>query len=715
MQRRNFLKLSGIAGGGLLLSTSLPFSELIAKANNGVWEPNFFIRITSDNVVTLISTQSEIGQGTTVGMSQIIADELGVDWKNLKLEFADGDRKKYDQLQGTGGSNGLRLMWMPLRKAGAATRFVLRQAAADRWKIDAEKCIVKNSRVFHSDGKQKLTFGELAEEASKLKLPEDPDLLPDSKFIWIGKGIAGHKQKAIVTGQQTYSLDLKLPNMAYAVIERSPVPEGTIKSFDATATRKVKGVIDVFQIDGNPRENIVFEGGVRQGVVVVATSTWAAIQGKRKLKVKWDDGEISQQGSDTSLAHFVAEVEKDHEPGTTKGDAKAELAKAKTTIKAQYVNDFQVNACMEPLNAIADYREDGIELWAGTQAPQLNRERIAKVFELEEEKVTVHNYPSGGGFGRRYYCDYLEEATYVSRQIKKPVKLMWTREDTIQTNRYHSFRLEQWESALVDKKWTGFHYKGAIVQPSAYRPFPYDIPNIIHEGLPSRRPYLNLYTSWRSVAAHFWVWGIESHIDELAYAAAVDPVKFRMDHLNENKTDEQSESTEDIGSPSRRLKAALNLLAEKGNWGRKMPKGSGQGVACATYNGSHCALLVEVSVSKNQFKIDKAIATIDCGKAINPSQVKAQIEGSVVWGMSALTQKIEIVNGRTKQTNFHNYPLPKNSEVPDVEVHIVQNDFGPTGTGEPGVPVVAPAVANAIFASTGKRLRRIPFDLSEVS
>lgn len=690
-----------------MASTLIP-SKLMATPKNGDWEPNFWIKISPDNTITFICSKMEMGQGVSTGLSQIVADELGVNLDLLKVELAEGD-PKFGDLQDTGGSNGIADLWKPLRDAAASTREILIKAAATRWEEDTTNLIAEDGYVKRIGTSKRLSFGELSEEASKLTASENPKWKPRSQFKYIGKPLSGQRQKAISTGETKFSLDLRMPGMKYAVIERSPVYGGKLVSFNDKKAREVKGVIDVFSIDGSPQERNIFEGGVRDGVVVVAENTWAAIQAKSKLEITWDDGPRGSDSGEDSIKLQKELMQMDHDRHTLIGDVDDVFEKSGEVKEFEYTIDCQVNACMEPLNSVAHYQGNRLEVWAGTQSPQLDQGRLAKILNLEPDHVTVNPYPSGGGFGRRFYADYVEESAIISKRINAPVKLMWTREDTIKTNRYHDIRVERWKGSLDSgNKIEAFDYIGVVSRSSGYRPFPYSVPNQGFYVNRLKEKILHLYTSWRSVTGHHWIFSQESFMDEMAYAARVDPVQFRYDHLDENGVIKQKgDYTREDLYPSR-VKKVLEVVADKGNWGRAMPEGSGQGVATSSYNCAYCALLAEVTVEGSSFKIDKVVAAIDCGYAINPSQVKAQVEGSIIWGISALYTKIDIVNGRTVQSNYHDYKLPRIDETPEIEVHIVENNFAPSGSGEPAVPVTAPAVLNAIYAASGKRVRRIP-------
>lgn len=717
MNRRNFIKLSGLTGGGLVLSTFLPGNSLLASEPAGVWEPNLFIRIRPDNTVTLVSTQYEIGQGTTTALAQVLADELGANWKELVIHQAEGNVTKYGMWAGTGGSYGLSSNWTPLRKAAAATRHVLIKAASEQWKVPASTCYTEDSHVVHKDSGRQLSFGALSSQAAALTLPEDPELKPRNEYKLIGRSLSGPKQEKIVKGTNPYSLDHEVPGMVYAQIERVPVFGGRVKSFDDTEARKVKGVLDVYSYEGNARsEENGYWGGLRAGVVVVATSTWAAIKGRKKLQVQWDLGD-NQSRSCTDVAKeleakIAVTTKRTFEKGKPDSYLKAEGA---APMERSYLNGYQVNACMEPLNAIAAVHGDKVEIWLGTQAPGIDQARIAKLLEIPEDNVMVNALPAGGGFGRRFFTDYTEEAVLVSRKIKKPVKLMWTREDTIRTNRYHDQYIQHWTGLLDENNQiVAADYKGHLAGIGAFRALTYSIPNM---GMASVRPdkYLNGHVSWRSVAAHQWILGLESFMDEMAFQAKQDPLEFRLNHLvDDDITEQKTDYTTENLYPAR-LKGCLHLAADKADWSKKSKKHSGKGIAGASYNASYCAIVADISVRKGKLSINKITAAIDCGLAVNPSQVRAQVEGGIVWALSALHAEITIKNGLTDQSNFHNYRVPRMNNTPPIEVHIVESDYVPTGAGEPSVPITAPAILNAIFAATGKRLRRIPIDSKALS
>lgn len=711
MDRRHFFKISAVNGGGLLLSTFIPFACDTSEAALVNWEPNFFFRIGSDNSITFISSQSEMGQGTSTSLAMIAADELGVSMEDIKIEFAPGSEERYSHLQDTGGSNGVRMLWQPLREAAATTREILKAAAAQKWDVPTESCYVKAGKVLLHNSNKSAPFGDLVALASTLPAPREIELKDKKDFQYIGQPVIGPKTHQATKGSTPYSMNVKLPDMLYAVIERCPVWGGTLKSFDATAAKAVPGVIDVIALEAvAPDKNMDYKGGRRAGVAILAENTWTAMQARNALQVEWEFGKNGQKSSQDlaeELAASKAQARKvtyDFLAATTK------MRRGQSRVEASYFVPFQANACMEPLNATADHKGNRVEVWAGTQAPQLTRERVAEITNLPEGAITVNNCPSGGGFGRRYFCDYVEEAVVLSEKMRRPVKVMWTREDTIRTSKYHLLWTEYWEAALDADNWPiAMSYKGRVSRPDGYRPYPYSLPVALYQGLNYKEGNLLPRASWRSVAAHYWGLGLECFIDELAHKAGVDPVEFRLKILEKADVVEQK-FTPWVGDdlyPSK-LKKTLEVAAEKANWGNT-EEGIYQGASAIAYNTSYCSMVADISIENNQLKVHKFTVAIDCGLAVNPSQVKNQVEGSIMWGLGAVLKPgIIVENGQVQQRNFDSYDLLRMKEAPEVEVHIIESEDPPSGIGEPAVPGVAPAVLNAIYAATGHRLRSIP-------
>ena len=710
MNRRNFIKVSGLRGGTLLLSAYIPMACRQEVTSPMTWSPNFFIKITSENQVTFVCPQSEIGQGTSTGLTMIAADELGASPDAIHLEFAAGSAERYNRLQDTGGSNGIRLLWEPLRRAAATTREILKQAAARSWGIPIEACSTDQGFVYNSNNNEKISFGALLEVAATLPAPRQIKLKEERDFKYIGRPIIGRRNLGIATGKYPYSIDLKLEGMVYAAIARCPVWKGRVLRFDDSKTRKVPGVLDVFEIASTPVQEVDYRGGVRAGVVVIAENTWAAFKGKEALDIQWEFGP-NQAKTDQDLVHELDEAKANNKNITFDYKGAERLRRQGAAIvEAKYYSPFQVNACMEPLNAVAYHMGHQVEIWAGTQAPQLTREHVADFTKLPLAAVTVHTLPAGGGFGRRYFCDFVEEAVTISEKLRLPVKLTWSREDTIRTNKYHPLRTEYWQAALdSNDQPLALSYHGIVSKPNGYLPYPYGIPTVFHQYLPYKDGNLLPRASWRSVFAHHWGLGLECFVDELAHRAKTDPLTFRLNLLEKAEVIAQkNEWTGDDLYPLK-LRNTLKIIAEKANWG-KVEAGIFQGVSAFCYNTSYCSQVADISVTPNgEVKIHKFTAVIDCGTVINPSQAKAQVEGSIVWGLSALLKPaITVRDGRVEQSNFHDYDLLRLHETPEIEVHLVRSSDHPSGTGEPAVPGVAPAVLNAIFAATGKRVRKLP-------
>ncbi|MBX2873313.1 MAG: molybdopterin-dependent oxidoreductase [Saprospiraceae bacterium] len=711
MDRRHFFKISAINGGGLLLSTVIPFACDTSKTSLVNWEPNFFFRIGTDNSITFISSQSEMGQGTSTSLAMIAADELGVRMEDINIEFAPGSEERYKDLQDTGGSNGVRMLWEPLREAAATTREMLKVAAAEKWGVPVETCRVEEGRVMLQDSNKSLAFGALVERASTLSAPRAIKLKDKKEFKYIGQAIVGPKTHQAARGLTPYSMNVKLPGMLYAVIERCPVWGGSLKSFDASLAKAVPGVVEVIALEAvAPDKNMDYKGGRRAGVAILADNTWSALQAKKAVEVEWEFGKNGNKSSQDLVEELAASKAKNDKVTHDFMSATQKMRKGQNRMEASYFVPFQANACMEPLNATADHKGNRVEVWAGTQAPQLTRERVAEITQLPEGAITVNNCPSGGGFGRRYFCDYVEEAVVLSEKMRRPVKLLWTREDTIRTSKYHPLRTEYWEATLDANNWpVAMSYKGVVSRPDGYRPYPYSLPVAFHQGLKYREGNLLPRASWRSVAAHYWGMSLECFIDELASRAGVDPVEFRLKLLAEASVVEQKffPWVGDDLYPAK-LKRTLEVATEKANWGNTR-EGIYQGVSTIAYNTSYCSMVADVSIENSQVKVHKFTVVIDCGLAVNPSQVKNQVEGSVMWGLGAVLKPgISVENGRVQQGNFDTYDLLRMKEAPEVEVHIIASEDPPSGIGEPAVPGVAPAVLNAIFAATGHRLRSIP-------
>jgi len=720
MKRRDFIKISSTAAGGLAIAMSMPLAgkELLTEMS---FTANVLTEILPDGSVTFMLTKHEMGQGTGTGVPMIFCDELGADWNKFNVVQADFDDSKYGRLQGnTGGSSGVRLMWQPLRQMAAATREVLIQAAAKKWNTSTTDLHTELGFVVNSSG-DKFHFGELISEAQNIKAPDlkTVKLKDASEFKLIGTHVTNRITPKIVRGEKYFALDLSRPGMVYASIERSPVYRGKLKSFDDTAVRKVKGVIDVIKVPE------IFEDKdfiVREGVAVIANSTWAAMQGRKALKVDWDsgmNGKANNQRLDKEM-QALAETpgERVHEYYGNFGDVEPAIAEADEVMTATYINPYHAHACMEPMNGIAEVKDGDIEVWATMQNPNGASQKIVDFVGIPAANQTIHMLPAGGSFGRKFYPEHVTEVAWLAKAVGKPVKLTWTREDDIQCDYHSACQQDNHRVALKDGEITAWHTN--VISTNDWSPepwFPYIVPNKLGEKHIVNSPLTR--GAWRSVGPHRAAFAMEGMMDELAHKLGKDPLQFRLDMLDrkvELVADAQKHYdqpySKDALSKSRQV---LELVAEKGNWGKQMPKGSGQGIAVYRFARSFCAHIVEVSINDGRLKVDKVTAALYCGTAVNPHMVKGQIEGAIIWALtSALYGGMDFENGQVKQSNFHDYKMLRMNETPVIDVHIVPSTDPAMGVGEPGVPPFTPALMNAIFAATGKRIRKTPIDPAEL-
>jgi len=652
-------------------------------------------------------------------LPMILAEELYLDWKQVAVEQAPTDPKTYDH--GTGGSGSVAGSWLPLRRAGAAAREMLVTAAAQRWNVNRDTCKPQNGGVLHGARKQFLTYGELAGDAAKLPVPDfnTVPLKNSNDFTIVGHDRKRFEAGAKSSGAAKFGIDSRMPGMLYAVIARCPVFDGKLAKFDAAKSKEVPGVREVISVD--PVGPGAFTAG---GVVVLADNSWAAIQGRKALEINWDEGDNANESSESLRAHFIENAAK---PGkVVRNDGDAEAAFAAKKIDATYELPFAAHACMEPMNCTVHIRPDGAEAWVPTQAPQWAQEIIAKVSGLPPEKVNVHTTLMGGGFGRRYQADFVMEAAQVAKAVGKPVMVLWTREDDMQHDfyrpaSYHRMfgavdaqgKLAAWKhfqsSTSIAAVWDKDGKEKPEASEFATAAFiPYQTPNFRVEYALAKSGVPRAW--WRSVEHSSSGFVVETFVDELAAAAGVDPLEFRLRLIGDaRKVPDFTNPKENKPLDTARLKAVLQLAADKAGWGKPLPKGVARGIAGYYSFESYTAAVAEVSVKDKQVRVHRIVYAVDCGRAVNPNGVAAQVEGAAVYGLSAVMKDaITIARGRVQQSNFNDYDMPRISEMPKVEVHVVASKEEPTGIGEPGLPVVAPAVCNAVFAATGKRLRRLP-------
>ena len=728
VNRRDFLKSTAATGAALVIGFHLSgsASALAASAEDqekkSVNPFDAWIRIAPDNQVTLIVGKSEMGQGIMTALPMILAEELSLDWKQVKIEQAPTNPKIYDH--GTGGSGSINGAYLPMRQAGAAAREMLVTAAAQHWNVNRDTCHPQNGGVLHGARKQFLTYGELADAASKLPLPDlkTVPLKNSSDFTIVGHDRNRYEALAKSSGTAQFGIDARPTGLVYAVIARCPVFGGKAAKFDATKAKAVPGVQSVFAID--PVGEGAFTAG---GVVVVAANSWAAMQGRKALDITWDEGPHANESTESLRKQFVDNASKPGKPTVNQGDVDAALASAHKKIEAVYELPFAAHACMEPMNCTVQIGPDRAEAWVPTQAPQWAQDVIAGVTKLPHESVSVHTTLMGGAFGRRYQADFVMEAAQVAKQIgNKPVMVLWTREDDMQHDFYRPASYHRFEGAVDENKniaaWKHFQTSTSIAavwsKDGQEKPdqsefataafIPYQTKNyrvdytLAKSGVPR--------AWWRSVEHSSSGFVVECFVDELATAAGADPLEFRLRMIGDDRKIPDATNPKE-GKPldTARLKGVLKLAAEKAEWSKPLPSGIFRGIAGYYSFESYTAGVAEVSIKDGNIKVHRIVYAVDCGRAINPTGVAAQVEGAAIYGLSAaLHDAITINRGRVEQSNFNDYQMPRINETPKIEVHIVQSTEDPTGIGEPGLPVIAPAVCNAVFAATGKRLRRLP-------
>jgi isoquinoline 1-oxidoreductase beta subunit len=722
--RREFLRTGVTGGAALVVGFRLsPRALADQAAEQEKKSPNPFdawVRITPDNRVTLILGKSEMGQGIMTALPMILAEELCVDWKNVKVEQAPTNPTIYDL--GTGGSGSVADSWLPLRRAGAAAREMLIAAAAEKWEVGAETCKAQDGQVVHGNPKRYVSYGKLVEAAAKLPIPNfnTVPLKNSDDFTLVGHDTRRYEIREKATGRAVFGIDSRVPGMLFAVVARCPVFGGKLVSFDATKAKAVPGVRDVIAFETSGRG-----ASTTGGIAVLAVNSWAAMQGRKALEVKWDLGPAAKESSAGLHEQFLANAAKPGKIVRNDGDTDSALASSAKKIEAAYEFPFAAHACMEPMNCTVDIRPDGAEAWVPTQAPQWAQAVIAETAKLPPEKVIVHTTLMGGGFGRRYQADFVMEAAQVAKAAGKPVMVLWTREDDMQHDFYRPASYHKMQGALDANEnlaaWKHFQTSTSIA--AKWRQNGMEKPEQGEFGTGSTIPYLtpNIrieYTLaessvprawWRSVEHSTSGFVVESFIDELATAAGQDPLAFRLKLIGGDRKIPLFDAEKEPPLDTARLKGVLQLAAEKAGWGKQLPKGQGRGIAAFYSFNSYTAAVAEVSVKSGAVKLDRLVYAVDCGRPINPEGVRAQVESAAIYGLSATSYgAITISGGRVEQANFNDYGMPRMNDAPKTEVHVVMSKEEPTGIGEPGLPVIAPAMSNAIFAATGKRLRRLP-------
>jgi isoquinoline 1-oxidoreductase beta subunit len=714
--RREFLKDAGrVTAMALTIGfewsgTTRRATAVAATRSTTVFAPNAFLRIGADNSVTVIAKHLEMGQGAYTGIATIVAEELDADWTQVRVESAPADAKRYANLvfgtiQGTGGSSAMSNSWMQLRQAGARARAMLLAAAAQEWKTPAADLTVDKGVVHHAGSKREATFGSLVARAVSLPVPDSVTLKDPKDFKLIGHQVPRVDVPAKVDGSAQFTLDVALPGMLVALLKRAPRFGATVKSFDASAATRVRGVVKVVQVPG--------------GVAVIGQGFWAAKQGRDALTVDWDDTNAEKRSSATLLEEYRRLADQPAPSARQDGDAAAALRDAERRVSASYEFPFLAHAPMEPLDAVVKLTANSCEIWAGDQFQTVDQANAARTAGLDPQQVSIHTLYAGGSFGRRAnaYSDYIVEAVSIAKAYGAdgtPIKLQWTREDDIHGGLYRPMYYHKLEAGLNDKKelvgWRHVIVGQSIVSGTPMQSMvkdgidptsvegaaniAYVIPNISVNLATTKTGVPVLW--WRVVGSSHTTFAVEAFIDEVAHAAGQDGFTFRRRLLEHHP----------------RMKGVLELAAEKAGWSSTpMPKGKGRGIAVAEAFKTFVAQVAEVSVDdKGYLTVDRVVCAVDCGTPINPDVIAAQMEGGIGFGLGAVLHgAITLKDGRVEQDNFNSYRVLRMNEMPKIEVHIVPSMEAPTGVGEPGVAPVGPAVANAMFAATGKRVYVLPF------
>jgi isoquinoline 1-oxidoreductase beta subunit len=711
LPRRDFLKRSVGATGGLLIVFYLPELGLADTAPSQLaFAPNAFLRIGSDGHVRVVLGKSEMGEGVYTSLSMLVAEELEADWSKVHVESAPVDAV-YNHpgfgMQMTGGSTSVQSEWERLRKAGATARTMLIAAAARRWSVDPQTCHAERGYVIHSPSKRRLSYGALANSAAKIEPPKEVSLKDPKHFKLIGKSTRRLDTPSKINGAAKFGIDVKLPGMLTAVIARPPVFGAKLAQVHDEKTKSIRGVKAVVPISA--------------GVAVVADGFWPAKLGRDALQIEWDEGPNATTSTAAMRQQYSALAKTPGAAARKEGDPAQALQGAAKEISAEYEVPYLSHAMMEPLNCVVKLSSDGCEIWTGTQFQTVDRAAAAKVAGLKPEQVELHTMLLGGGFGRRAnpQSDFVVEAVEVAKAVRAPVKTVWTREDDIRGGWYRPMAYDRISGGLDDNgnpiAWSHTIVSQSIMAGTMFEPFikngvdgssvegaevmPYAIPNVLVDLHTTKVGVPVLW--WRSVGNSHTAFVVESFIDELANLAGKDPYEFRRALLAKKP----------------RHLAALELAARKANWGAPLPKRHGRGMALHFSFDSYVAEVAEVSVSdQGAVRVHRVVAAVDCGRVVNPDGVAAQIEGGIIYGLSAaLRSEITLDRGRVQQRNFHDYQLLRIDEAPKIEVHIVPSSENPSGVGEPGVPPAAPAVTNAIFAATGKRIRKLPIRMNEAA
>ncbi len=715
ISRRHFLKASGVATGGLMIGFSLPLQTIAGQYQpiDAAFNPNAFIHLKENGDTVIYCGRCEMGQGISTALPAAVADEMEADWSRVSVRQGDAD-DKYGP-QATGGSASIRVMFEPMREAGAAAKLMLIAAAAKVWGVPTGECEAKLHLVYHQPSGQKLSYGDLASLAAKQTVPEKPTLKDKSQYRYIGKALARHDQNQVVVGQRVYGVDTKVPGMKYAAISHCPVLGGKLISFTKDQALAMAGVIDVVVVDP-----LALPFGSIGGVAVVADNNWTAQQALKTLDIKWDLGANGNYDTSEYKKQLVANVEKPAELATERGDITQAFANAKQIHKASYTGGHLAHSPMEPNASVVYVEKDKCEVWAATQAPAAIQDVLGKYLNRDPKDIIVHVTMAGGAFGRKFKCDYVHEAAVISDKTGLPIQLIWSREEDMRTGYYHSINAQHIQASLDEQGnvtgWlhrTAFPPIGSLFNPATVKPTKNDV-SVVDQypfGLPNFRSEIgdakaHTRIGWyRAVYAIFYGFSFGTFADELAYKAGKDPLSFLHQLYDANNNSEQKEQVA-------RSKRVLDIAAQQSSWLERKSLPTGQGIGLAVHYSfqSYVAMAVKVAVDGDNIEVLRVDCVIDCGQILNKDGATAQMEGAVVMGMSlALATEITFRKGAVVNSNFHNYPVMRITDMPQVHVHMVDSDHKPTGLGEPGVAPFAPALSNAVFAASGKRYRDLPF------
>lgn len=708
--RRDFLKVTGAAGAGLVLGLRLEAKPRPGETARTAFRPNAYLALRPDGTAQITIPKAEMGQGVRTALPLALAEELDLDWTRVEVLTASPG-PDFKNMQ-TGGSTSVSTTWDALRRAGAAAREMLKGAAAARWGLTPAQCRTEKGFVLGPGGK-KLGYGELAEAAAKQPVPKDPPLKKASEYRLLGRRTPRFDGRDLVTGKAVFGLDVRRPGQRFAAVLRCPVPGGQPKTWDEAGARAVRGVKAVVKVP--------------TGIAVIAESTWAAFKGRDALAASttWDEGAARDFSSAALEAKMRAALAGPADDARREGDPAKVLAAAAKVLEAEYSFPYQAHATVEPMNATTLVGTDGAEMWAGSQSANRAQERAAAALGLRPEQLKVTVPLIGGGFGRRLGTDFSTEAAQVAKAAGGgPVQVVWDREDDLRHDLYHPATLHRLRAGLdasgalsawthriagpaVLRSWTGGQKAPmqASVEANGALDLPYAIPAVAVDFAEVEAP--TPLGWWRGIEIVPNVFARECFLDEVAHALGKDPLRLRLDLLGDRGIVKFGRETTDI----RRLRKVLEVAAAKAGWGRKLPAGRGLGLACHAYDGrTYAAEVAEVSVAKGRLKVHRITCAVDCGFVVNPAGLEAQVEGGIAFGLSALFSQITWEKGRTVQTGYHDFPVLRLADMPAIETHVIASAEAPSGMGEPPVPLPIPAVLNAVFAATGKRIRKVPLE-----